>query len=56
MTPRAAISILMLSPIYFKLRPVQRWSLIREYCQLIKKCEVLILVRNDETVSDILNK
>jgi hypothetical protein len=23
----------MLSPIYFRLRPSQRWQLVREYCQ-----------------------
>ena len=33
MSPREAIRILMLSPIYFRLRPVERWQLVREYCQ-----------------------
>ncbi len=33
MTPREAIRILMLSPIYFRLRPLQRWQLVREFCQ-----------------------
>lgn len=33
MTPREAIRILMLSPIYFRLRPFQRWQLVQEYCQ-----------------------
>ena len=34
MTPRQAIRILMLSPIYFRLEPVQRMQLIKEYCDL----------------------
>lgn len=42
MTPRVAISILMLSPIYFLLKPEQRWFLVREYCQLVNKCEVAV--------------
>ena len=33
MSPREAIRIQMLSPIYFRLRPVERWQLVREYCQ-----------------------
>ncbi len=33
MSPREAIRILMLSPIYFRLTPPQRWQLVREYCQ-----------------------
>jgi hypothetical protein len=33
MSPREAIRILMLSPIYFRLRLPQRWKLVREYCQ-----------------------
>ncbi len=33
MSPREAIRILMLSPIYFRLSPLQRWRLVREYCQ-----------------------
>ena len=33
MTPREAIRILMLSPIYFRLRPLQRWQLVRVFCQ-----------------------
>jgi hypothetical protein len=33
MSPREAIRILMLSPFYFRLRPSQRWQLVREYCQ-----------------------
>lgn len=32
MSPREAIRILMLSPVYFRLRPSQRWQLVREYC------------------------
>lgn len=39
MTPRKAIRILMLSPIYFRLSPVQRWKLVREYCRLISNSE-----------------
>lgn len=33
MSPREAIRILMLSPIYFRLRPSQRWQLVREFCR-----------------------
>lgn len=33
MSPREAIRILMLSPIYFRLHPIQRWQLVREYCR-----------------------
>ncbi len=33
MNPREAIRILMLSPVYFRLRPLQRWQLVREYCR-----------------------
>jgi len=33
MSPREAIRILMLSPIYFQLRPQQRWQLVLEYCR-----------------------
>lgn len=33
MNPRDAIRILMLSPIYFRLNPVQRWQLVREFCR-----------------------
>jgi len=32
MSPREAIRILMLSPIYFRLSLPQRWQLVREYC------------------------
>ncbi len=35
MSPREAIHILMLSPIYFRLSTVQRWRLVQEYCRLI---------------------
>lgn len=34
MTPRQAIRILMLSPIYFRLEPAERKQLIKEYCEL----------------------
>ena len=37
MNPREAISILMLSPIYFKLSPAERWQLILEYCRGINQ-------------------
>ena len=33
MSPREAIRILMLSPIYFRLSLPQRWRLVREYCR-----------------------
>jgi len=33
MSPREAIRILMLSPIYFRLSLTQRLALVREYCQ-----------------------
>ena len=33
MSPREAIHILMLSPIYFRLRPAERWQLVCEYCR-----------------------
>jgi len=33
MSPREAIRILMLSPIYFRLRPSQRWQLVCEFCR-----------------------
>jgi len=39
MTPRKAIRILMLSPIYFRLSPAQRWKLVREYCRLINNSD-----------------
>lgn len=35
MNPRQAVRILMLSPIYFRLRPVDRWQLVQEYCQMV---------------------
>lgn len=34
MTPREAIQILMLSPIYFQLQPEERRQLIKEYCEI----------------------
>ena len=34
MTHREAIQILMLSPIYFQLQPVDRRQLIKEYCEM----------------------
>ncbi len=33
MNPRQAVRILMLSPIYFRLRPVDRLRLVQEYCR-----------------------
>ena len=35
MNPREAIHILMLSPIYFRLRPAERWQLVCEYCRRV---------------------
>ncbi len=40
MSPRQAVRILMLSPIYFRLRPVDRWRLVCEYCKKINKTKV----------------
>ncbi len=37
MTAREAIRILMLSPFYFKLAPVHRIQLIKDYCELFAK-------------------
>jgi len=37
MTPREAIQILMLSPIYFQLQPAERRQLIKEYCELFSQ-------------------
>ncbi len=34
MTTREALRILMLSPFYYKLKPVHRKKLIEEYCEL----------------------
>jgi hypothetical protein len=34
MTTREAIRILMLSPFYFQLPPINRKQLVREYCEL----------------------
>ena len=38
MSPRDAIHILILSPIYFRLTLSQRLQLVREYCQSINSC------------------
>jgi len=35
MSPRQAVHILMLSPIYFRLRPIVRWQLVRDYCRIM---------------------
>ena len=40
MQPREAIRILMLSPIYFKLSPLQRWELVREYCMTMTRLQL----------------
>ncbi len=40
MSPREAIRILMLSPIYFRLSLAQRLELVREYCRLVESCNV----------------
>ncbi len=37
MTSQEAIRVLMLSPIYFKLKPVNRKQLIQEYCNLFAR-------------------
>ena len=37
MSPREAIAILMLSPVYFRLSLVERWRLVREYCILARQ-------------------
>lgn len=39
MSPRMAIRILMLSPIYFRLSLVNRRDLVLEYCQLFSQSE-----------------
>jgi len=38
MSPREAIRILMLSPVYFRMRPLQRWQLVCEYCRSYEAC------------------
>jgi hypothetical protein len=35
MSPRQAVRILMLSPIYFRLRPIVRWQLVQDYCRMM---------------------
>ncbi len=35
MTHRKIIGVLILSPIYFKLRPIDRWELVKEYYKKI---------------------
>jgi hypothetical protein len=37
MTAREAIRILMLSPIYFRMPPINRIELIKEYCALFNQ-------------------
>ncbi len=37
MSPREAIRILMLSPFYFRMRPAERWQLVKEYCQIVNQ-------------------
>lgn len=39
MSPRMAIRILMLSPIYFQLSLANRRALVLEYCQLFSQSE-----------------
>ncbi len=41
MNPRQAVRILMLSPIYFRLRPAQRWRLVKEYCRSMRHVSVV---------------
>lgn len=40
MSPREAIHILILSPIYFRLTLSQRLQLVREYCRSINSCRI----------------
>ncbi len=40
MTAKEAISILMLSPIYFKIPPIERIKLIRDFCELYNEVAV----------------
>ncbi len=42
MSPRDAIHILILSPIYFRLTLAQRLQLVREYCRLINSCSISV--------------
>ncbi len=44
MHPRQAVRILMLSPIYFRLRPADRWRLVQEYCQAIDALYSAVIV------------
>jgi hypothetical protein len=37
MTSQEAIGVLMLSPFYFKMSPVDRKKLVREYCASFNK-------------------
>lgn len=45
MTPRMAIRILMLSPIYFHLSLAQRKALVFEYCRLFRDSEVKLFLK-----------
>lgn len=40
MTSKEAISILMLSPIYFKMTPADRKKLVEEYCDFFNRASV----------------
>lgn len=37
MTTKEAIRILMLSPLYFRIPPIKRIELIKDYCELFKQ-------------------
>jgi len=47
MTIQEAVSILMLSPLYFKLSPADRKKLVQEYCDFFNE----IVMQQDESES-----
>lgn len=47
MTIQEAISILMLSPLYFKMSPADRRKLVQEYCDFFNE----IVLQPDESES-----
>ena len=40
MTIQEAVSILMLSPFYFKMSPAERRKLVQEYCDFFNKLAI----------------
>lgn len=48
MTIQEAVSILMLSPFYFKMSPAERKKLVQEYCDFFNK---VVMVQNESTSS-----